>query len=61
MHQKGEYPFTVSPQGIKILPLSGMELIMKSSKQRNTLQGSWIPMHEAGCPLGDTRLVGCKE
>ncbi|MBU0571417.1 MAG: circadian clock protein KaiC [Candidatus Omnitrophica bacterium] len=34
MHQKGEYPFTISSDGIKILPLSGMELIMKSSTKR---------------------------
>ncbi|MFH1798140.1 MAG: circadian clock protein KaiC [Candidatus Omnitrophota bacterium] len=36
MHQKGEYPFTVSPHGIKILPLSGLELVMKSSTKRIT-------------------------
>lgn len=36
MHQKGEYPFTISSEGIKILPLSGMELIMKSSTKRIT-------------------------
>lgn len=36
MHQKGEYPFTISSDGIKILPLSGMELIMKSSTKRIT-------------------------
>jgi len=36
MHQKGEYPFTISSDGIKILPLSGMELIMKSSTRRIT-------------------------
>jgi circadian clock protein KaiC len=36
MHQKGEYPFTISSDGIKILPMSGMELIMKSSTKRIT-------------------------
>lgn len=36
MHQKGEYPFTISSAGIKILPLSGLELIMKSSTKRIT-------------------------
>lgn len=35
-HQKGEYPFTISADGIKIMPLSGMELIMKSSTKRIT-------------------------
>lgn len=34
MHQKGEYPFTISPAGIRILPLSGLELIQKSSTKR---------------------------
>lgn len=36
MHQKGEYPFTISSEGIKVLPLSGLELIMKSSTVRIT-------------------------
>lgn len=36
MHQKGEFPFTISSEGIKILPLSGLELIMKSSTKRIT-------------------------
>jgi circadian clock protein KaiC len=34
MHQKGEYPFTVTTNGIKILPLSGMSLTQKSSLTR---------------------------
>lgn len=34
MHQKGEYPFTISPKGIRILPLSGLELIARSSTKR---------------------------
>ena len=34
MHQKGEYPFNISPAGIRVLPLSGLELIMKSSTKR---------------------------
>jgi len=34
MHQKGEYPFTISSNGIKILPLSGLELIQRSSTKR---------------------------
>lgn len=33
-HQKGEYPFTITPEGIKILPLSGLELVQKSSTKR---------------------------
>ena len=35
-HQKGEYPFTITSTGIKVLPLSGLELIMKSSTKRIT-------------------------
>lgn len=35
-HQKGEYPFTITSSGIKVLPLSGLELIMKSSTKRIT-------------------------
>jgi len=35
-HQKGEYPFTITSDGIKVLPLSGLELIMKSSTKRIT-------------------------
>lgn len=35
-HQKGEYPFAITSTGTKILPLSGMELIMKSSTKRIT-------------------------
>lgn len=34
MHQKGEYPFNISPAGIRVLPLSGLELIQKSSTKR---------------------------
>jgi len=34
LHQKGEYPFTISPAGVRILPLSGLELIQKSSTAR---------------------------
>lgn len=34
MHQKGEYPFTISDNGIKVLPLSGLELIQRSSTKR---------------------------
>lgn len=34
MHQKGEYPFTITSEGIKILPLSGLELIQRSSLKR---------------------------
>jgi circadian clock protein KaiC len=34
LHQKGEYPFTISPSGVRILPLSGLELIQKSSTKR---------------------------
>ncbi|MDA2913215.1 circadian clock protein KaiC [Acidobacteriia bacterium AH_259_A11_L15] len=33
-HQKGEFPFTISPDGIAILPLSAMELTQKSSNVR---------------------------
>jgi len=33
-HQKGEYPFTITNKGIKILPLSGLELVMRSSTKR---------------------------
>jgi circadian clock protein KaiC len=34
-HQKGEYPFTISPQGgIIVIPLSAMQLSMKSSNVR---------------------------
>jgi circadian clock protein KaiC len=33
-HQKGEYPFTVSTEGIEVLPLSSMELTQKSSNVR---------------------------
>jgi circadian clock protein KaiC len=36
MHQKGEYPFTITPSGVKILPLSGLELIQRSSMVRIT-------------------------
>lgn len=35
-HQKGEYPFTITATGTKVLPLSGLELIMKSSTKRIT-------------------------
>ncbi len=34
VHQKGEYPFTISSQGIEVLPLSSMELTQKSSNVR---------------------------
>jgi circadian clock protein KaiC len=34
MHQKGEYPFTVTTNGIRILPLSGLELVQRSSTRR---------------------------
>ncbi len=37
MHQKGEFPFTISKDGIKILPLSGLELIQRSSTKRISL------------------------
>jgi len=33
-HQKGEFPFTISNEGIEILPLSAMELTQKSSNIR---------------------------
>jgi len=33
-HQKGEFPFTISGQGIEVLPLSAMELTQKSSTER---------------------------
>ena len=33
-HQKGEYPFTVTDEGIVVIPLSGMELKQKSSTLR---------------------------
>jgi len=33
-HQKGEYPFTITSTGIKVLPLSGLELVMRSSTKR---------------------------
>jgi len=33
-HQKGEYPFTITDTGVKILPLSGLELIQQSSLKR---------------------------
>jgi len=33
-HQKGEYPFSITPTGINLLPLSGMELTQKSSLTR---------------------------
>ncbi len=33
-HQKGEYPFTITSTGVKILPLSGLELIQHSSTKR---------------------------
>ncbi len=33
-HQKGEFPFTISDQGIEVLPLSAMELTQKSSNVR---------------------------
>ena len=33
-HQKGEFPFTISEQGIEVLPLSAMELTQKSSSIR---------------------------
>ncbi len=35
-HQKGEYPFTIDKEGIKILPLSSLELVQKSSTKRIT-------------------------
>lgn len=35
-HQKGEYPFTITSTGIKVLPLSGLELIQRSSIKRIT-------------------------
>ena len=34
MHQKGEFPFTISKQGIEVLPLSSMELTQRSSDVR---------------------------
>ena len=34
VHQKGEYPFSISSAGVRILPLSGLELIQKSSTKR---------------------------
>ncbi len=34
VHQKGEYPFTISSQGIEVLPLSTMELTQRSSSIR---------------------------
>ena len=36
MHQKGEYPFTISSTGISILPLSAMKLEQKSTDVRIT-------------------------
>ena len=33
-HQKGEFPFTISSEGIEVLPLSSMELNQKSSNIR---------------------------
>lgn len=33
-HQKGEFPFTISDNGIEVLPLSAMELTQKSSNTR---------------------------
>ena len=33
-HQKGEYPFAITSDGIKVLPLSGLELIQRSSTKR---------------------------
>lgn len=33
-HLKGEFPFTVQPTGIYILPLSALELIQKSTSER---------------------------
>jgi circadian clock protein KaiC len=33
-HQKGEYPFTVTDEGIVVIPLSGIELKQKSSTVR---------------------------
>jgi len=33
-HQKGEYPFTITSTGVKVLPLSGLELIQRSSTRR---------------------------
>ena len=33
-HQKGEFPFTISEQGIEVLPLSAMELTQRSSNVR---------------------------
>jgi len=46
-HQKGEYPFTITSDGIKVLPLSGLELIMKSSTKRITT-GSEVLDHMCG-------------
>lgn len=33
-HQKGEFPFTISEDGVEVLPLSSMELTQKSSNVR---------------------------
>lgn len=33
-HQKGEFPFTITQQGIEVLPLSAMELTQRSSSVR---------------------------
>lgn len=33
-HHKGEYPFTISDEGVGVLPLSSMELTMESSEVR---------------------------
>jgi len=33
-HQKGEFPFTLSPDGVEVLPLSSMELTQKSTSKR---------------------------
>ncbi len=49
-HQKGEYPFTVSPQsGVVVIPLSAIELKQKSSDVRIT---SGIPALDKMCGGG---------
>ncbi len=57
VHQKGEFPFTISKIGFKILPLSGLELIQRSSMKRITLGNKELDRMTGGGLFRDSIIL----
>ncbi|MBF0299249.1 MAG: circadian clock protein KaiC [Oligoflexia bacterium] len=56
-HQKGEYPFTISSNGVEVLPLSSMQLTQKSTTTRISTGNKELDMMCGGGFFRDSTIL----